>query len=88
MAYFYDPTGPNASRRGGEALPGLTEVARRRRAPSRPCGVASSAARLSRGARAEQPELATAWVFADPSGWKCSERYREAEDSRPGGAGQ
>ena len=27
------------------------------------------------------------WGFADPSGWKCSERYCEAWHSCPGGAG-
>ena len=27
------------------------------------------------------------WGFADPGGWKCSERYCEAWGSCPGGAG-
>jgi hypothetical protein len=27
------------------------------------------------------------WGFADPAGWKCSERYCEAWRTCPGGAG-
>ncbi len=27
------------------------------------------------------------WGFADPGGWKCSERYCEAWPTCPGGAG-
>ena len=27
------------------------------------------------------------WGFADPAGWKCSERYCEAWGTCPGGAG-
>ena len=38
--------------------------------------------RLLRAVRPDEP-----WGFADPAGWKCSERYCEAWQRCPGGAG-